>query len=60
MENRARNISFPFKRSISVFRDKVIMITGNLVSFDNAVLGRFLRSDLGGICIFSRYEKRQN
>jgi UDP-glucose 4-epimerase len=41
------------------FKDKVLMITGGTGSFGNAVLNRFLNSDLKEIRIFSRDEKKQ-
>ena len=45
---------------MSIFKDKVLMITGGTGSFGNAVLKRFLRSDIGEIRIFSRDEKKQD
>lgn len=36
------------------------MITGGTGSFGNAVLNRFLRTDIAEICIFSRDEKKQD
>ncbi|MDY7506723.1 polysaccharide biosynthesis protein [Ralstonia wenshanensis] len=42
------------------FRDKVLLITGGTGSFGNAVLRRFLSSDIGEIRIFSRDEKKQD
>ncbi len=36
------------------------MITGGTGSFGNAVLNRFLRTDIGEIRIFSRDEKKQD
>ena len=42
-----------------MFSDKVLMITGGTGSFGNAVLGRFLGSDVREIRIFSRDEKKQ-
>ena len=45
---------------MSVFRDKVLLITGGTGSFGNAVLNRFLRTDIGEIRIFSRDEKKQD
>jgi UDP-N-acetylglucosamine 4,6-dehydratase/5-epimerase len=43
-----------------MFTDKTLMITGGTGSFGNAVLRRFLDSDLGEIRIFSRDEKKQD
>ena len=45
---------------MSIFKDKTLMITGGTGSFGNAVLRRFLRSDVGEIRIFSRDEKKQD
>ena len=42
-----------------MFKDKVLLITGGTGSFGNAVLNRFLDSDLKEIRIFSRDEKKQ-
>lgn len=43
-----------------MFKDKVLLITGGTGSFGNAVLRRFLNSDLAEIRIFSRDEKKQD
>lgn len=45
---------------MSVFKDKVLLITGGTGSFGNAVLRRFLNSDIKEIRIFSRDEKKQD
>ena len=45
---------------MSVFKDKVLLITGGTGSFGNAVLNRFLRTDIMEIRIFSRDEKKQD
>ncbi|MDF1656649.1 MAG: polysaccharide biosynthesis protein [Verrucomicrobiales bacterium] len=42
-----------------MFKDKVLMITGGTGSFGNAVLRRFLSTDVREIRIFSRDEKKQ-
>ncbi len=42
-----------------MFKDKVLLITGGTGSFGNAVLKKFLDSDLKEIRIFSRDEKKQ-
>ncbi len=42
------------------FKDKVLLITGGTGSFGNAVLNRFLKTDIGEIRIFSRDEKKQD
>ena len=42
-----------------MFKSKVLMITGGTGSFGNAVLNRFLESDIEEIRIFSRDEKKQ-
>ena len=43
-----------------MFKDKVLLITGGTGSFGNAVLDRFLDTDIGEIRIFSRDEKKQH
>lgn len=45
---------------MSIFKDKVLLITGGTGSFGNAVLRRFLASDIKEIRIFSRDEKKQD
>lgn len=45
---------------MSVFSDKVLLITGGTGSFGNAVLKRFLDSDIREIRVFSRDEKKQD
>ena len=45
---------------MSFFKDKVLLITGGTGSFGNAVLRRFLTSDIREIRIFSRDEKKQD
>lgn len=42
-----------------MFKDKVLMITGGTGSFGNAILQKFLDSDIAEIKIFSRDEKKQ-
>ncbi len=42
-----------------MFKDKVLLITGGTGSFGNAVLRRFLQTDIREIRIFSRDEKKQ-
>lgn len=42
-----------------MFKDRVLLITGGTGSFGNAVLHRFLDSDVGEIRVFSRDEKKQ-
>jgi len=44
----------------TIFNDKVLLITGGTGSFGNAVLKQFLNTDIGGIRIFSRDEKKQD
>ncbi|MGO2233625.1 MAG: polysaccharide biosynthesis protein [Marinomonas sp.] len=44
----------------SIFKDKVLLITGGTGSFGNAVLKRFLNSDIKEIRVFSRDEKKQD
>ena len=45
---------------MSIFANKTLMITGGTGSFGNAVLNRFLATDIGEIRIFSRDEKKQD
>ncbi len=45
---------------MSIFKDKILLITGGTGSFGNAVLKRFLCSDIKEIRIFSRDEKKQD
>ena len=45
---------------MSIFKDKTLMITGGTGSFGNAVLKRFLSTDIKEIRIFSRDEKKQD
>ena len=45
---------------MSIFKDSVLMITGGTGSFGNAVLNRFLDTDIKEIRIFSRDEKKQD
>ena len=45
---------------MSVFTGKTLLITGGTGSFGNAVLNRFLQTDIGEIRIFSRDEKKQD
>ena len=44
----------------TVFNGKKLLITGGTGSFGNAVLNRFLKTDIGEIRIFSRDEKKQD
>ena len=46
--------------SKSIFEGKTLLITGGTGSFGNAVLNRFLSSDIGEIRVFSRDEKKQD
>ena len=43
-----------------MFKNKVLLITGGTGSFGNAILDRFLDSDIREIRIFSRDEKKQD
>ena len=45
---------------MGIFTNKTLMITGGTSSFGNAVLNRFLNTDIGEIRIFSRDEKKQD
>ena len=44
----------------NIFKNKTLLITGGTGSFGNAVLNRFLDSEIGEIRIFSRDEKKQD
>ncbi|OIR13364.1 UDP-glucose 4-epimerase [mine drainage metagenome] len=44
----------------SPFKEKTLLITGGTGSFGNAILRRFLNTDIGEIRIFSRDEKKQD
>lgn len=48
------------KDHILMFKMKTLLITGGTGSFGNAVLNRFLKTDIGEIRIFSRDEKKQD
>lgn len=43
-----------------MFKDKILLITGGTGSFGNAVLNRFLNTNIKEIRIFSRDEKKQD
>ena len=45
---------------MTLFKDKTLLITGGTGSFGNAVLNRFLATDIGEIRVFSRDEKKQD
>ena len=45
---------------LSSFTNKTLLITGGTGSFGNAVLERFLNTDIGEIRVFSRDEKKQD
>ncbi len=45
---------------MSLFTGKTLLITGGTGSFGNAVLNRFLETDIGEIRVFSRDEKKQD
>lgn len=45
---------------MGLFTEKTLMITGGTGSFGNAVLNRFLKTDIGEIRVFSRDEKKQD
>lgn len=42
------------------FKDKVLLVTGGTGTFGNAVVRRFLNTDIKEIRIFSRDEKKQD
>ncbi|MEI7833863.1 MAG: polysaccharide biosynthesis protein [bacterium] len=43
-----------------MFKNKTLLITGGTGTFGNAVLKRFLETDIGEIRVFSRDEKKQD
>lgn len=45
---------------MKIFTNKTLLITGGTGSFGNAILNRFLKTDIGEIRIFSRDEKKQD
>ena len=45
---------------MGLFTNKTLLITGGTGSFGNAVLNRFLKTDIGDIRVFSRDEKKQD
>ena len=45
---------------MTILKDKILLITGGTGSFGNAVLNRFLESDIKEIRIFSRDELKQD
>ena len=45
---------------MSKFKDKTLLITGGTGSFGNAVLNRFLETDIKEIRVFSRDELKQD
>ena len=45
---------------MNIMKDKTLLITGGTGSFGNAVLSRFLTTDIGEIRIYSRDEKKQD
>ena len=45
---------------MELFTNKTLLITGGTGSFGNAVLNRFLKTDIGEIRVFSRDEKKQD
>lgn len=50
---------YVFIKEIKMFKDKILLITGGTGSFGNAVLDRFLLSDVKEIRVLSRDEKKQ-
>ncbi len=54
------NVNYDGGRKMSLFTNKTLLITGGTGSFGNAVLNRFLKTDIGEIRIFSRDEKKQD
>lgn len=54
------NMPFMTQVKIPMFNNKTLLITGGTGSFGNAVLKRFLQTNIGEIRIFSRDEKKQD
>ena len=48
------------EKNMSIFKDKVLLVTGGTGSFGNAVVNRFLDTDIKEIRIFSRDELKQD
>jgi UDP-glucose 4-epimerase len=48
------------KFGVPMFQDKVLLITGGTGSFGNAVIRRFLKTEVAEIRVFSRDEKKQD
>jgi len=44
----------------SMFKNKALLVTGGTGSFGNAVVKRFLQTEISEILIFSRDEKKQD
>ena len=49
-----------YQEELDMFKNKTLLITGGTGSFGNAVLKRFLDTDIAEIRIFSRDEKKQD
>ena len=47
-------------KGLSMLQNKTLLITGGTGSFGNAVLDKFISSDLKEIRVFSRDEKKQD
>ena len=45
---------------MSIFKDSILLITGGTGSFGNAVMERFVNTDIKEIRIFSRDEKKHD
>ena len=57
---RINKSGYEKEKTMGAFTGKTLMITGGTGSFGNAVLNRFLKTDIGEIRIFSRDEKKQD
>ena len=55
---RINKSGYEKEKTMGAFTGKTLMITGGTGSFGNAVLNRFLKTDIGEIRIFSRDEKK--
>lgn len=58
-KNKKKSIK-DIRGGCNMFKNKTLLITGGTGSFGNAVLNRFLKTDIGEIRIFSRDEKKQD
>ena len=60
MKTQTLKMKYNAKKDINMFKNKILLLTGGTGSFGNAVLQRFLDSDLSEIRVLSRDEKKQD